>query len=136
MGGGAGGDTLVGGKGNDRLTGGLDADTLTGGGGKDQFVFRTVNDSMPGAFDTITDFNPRQGDRIDLKAIDADGSRSGNQGFIFIGDDDFSGTAGELRFETSGTGIDLSGDTDGDGAADFLVHIAKAGTLAESAIML
>ena len=132
----AGADTLVGGKGNDKLTGGVGADTLSGGAGKDQFIFRTAKDSAPGAFDTLTDFNARQGDKISLKAVDADVSRSGNQAFVFIGEDDFSGKAGELRFETSGTGIDISGDTDGDGAADFLVHLAKAATIAESAILL
>lgn len=134
--GGAGADMLIGGKGNDKLTGGLDADTLAGGAGKDQFIFKTTDDSALEAFDTITDFNARQGDQVNLKAIDADAAKSGNQAFAFIGGDDFSGKAGELRFEKSGTGVDLLGDVGGDGTADFRIHFDTVASLAESAILL
>jgi len=132
----AGADILIGGKGNDKLTGGAGADTMTGSAGKDQFIFRSIADSTPDAADTITDFNGKQGDRINLKAIDADTTASGNQTFDFIGSDDFSGKAGELRFEKVGTGFDISGDTDGDGTADFAIHLARSASLTESFFVL
>jgi len=69
------GDTIIGNEfnnnldgqgGNDTLTGGAGSDTLTGGGGTDTFVFA---DGF--GFDTITDFNQAQGDRIDLTGVTA-----------------------------------------------------------------
>lgn len=121
-----GDDTLRGGGGGDKLTGGAGTDTLTGNGGKDQFIFKSVADSTASDFDTITDFNGGAGDRIHLKAIDADTTKSGNQAFDFIGKDDFSKSAGELRFDKSAGGTDVYGDTNGDGKADFTIHFDHA----------
>ena len=134
--GGAGDDSLIGGKGSDKIYGGAGADTLTGGAGKDQFIFKATADSGIDAADTISDFNGKQGDRINLKSIDADTTASGNQTFDFIGSDDFSGKAGELRFEKSDTGFDISGDTNGDGNADFLIHLTNSASLGESYFVL
>ena len=39
----------------------------------------------------------------------------------FIGDDAFSGQAGELRFEQSGATTSVSCDVDGDATADFQI---------------
>ena len=41
--------------------------------------------------------------------------------FTFIGDAEFSGTAGELRYEQSDMFTAVYGDTDGDGMADFTI---------------
>ncbi|WP_444436209.1 retention module-containing protein [Pseudomonas sp. A6] len=60
--GGLGNDTLDGGKGNDLLIGGKGNDTLTGGDGADTFIWRAGDTGN----DTITDFKPGDGDRIDL----------------------------------------------------------------------
>ena len=60
--GGLGNDTLDGGKGNDLLVGGKGDDTLTGGDGADTFIWRAGDTGN----DTITDFKPTDGDRIDL----------------------------------------------------------------------
>ena len=59
-----GGDALYGNAGNDTLDGGAGADTLTGGAGADTFVFAAAHGA-----DTITDFTPGEGDRIDLSAF-------------------------------------------------------------------
>ncbi|QOV22631.1 beta strand repeat-containing protein [Anabaenopsis elenkinii] len=73
--GGAGNDTLIGGAVNDTLIGGLGGDRLTGGGGVNTFVYTSAADSnrsqLGGAvsYDTITDFKPGTGDRIDLVAL-------------------------------------------------------------------
>ena len=118
--GGSGNDELSGGAGNDLLYGGTGRDYLTGGSGADTFVFTSLSDSRPGsARDVITDFSRGDGDYIDLRSIDADTSRSGNQAFDFIGTKGFSGEAGELRFKS---GI-VSGDVDGDGVADFQIKV-------------
>ena len=60
--GGTGNDTLYGGLGNDTLNGGKGNDTLTGGAGADTFIWRAGDTGK----DTVTDFKPTDGDRIDL----------------------------------------------------------------------
>jgi Ca2+-binding RTX toxin-like protein len=122
-----GNDTLKGLKGADRLEGGLGQDTKTGGGGGDHFVFRTVKDSpnQKNGFDVITDFSRKQGDRIDLSAIDARTGKK-NQAFTFIEDDAFSKTKGELRYEKFAKATFVYGDVNGDGKADLKIQIAKA----------
>lgn len=60
--GGGGDDRLFGGAGNDTLDGGEGSNTLTGGAGADRFTGVGVN----GGVDLITDFNPDEGDVIDL----------------------------------------------------------------------
>ena len=62
--GGADDDTLDGGSGDDTLDGEAGTDRLTGGLGADTFVFAAGNGA-----DTITDFFPEEGDRIDLSAF-------------------------------------------------------------------
>jgi len=130
--GGNGSDTLDGGTGRDVLTGGKGADVLTGGRGADVFVFSAVNHSPAGGrHDTITDFNARQGDVIDLSRIDAQSGR-GNQAFDFIGTDDFTGTKGELRVYSVGEDLHVAADTDGDGQADFELVVTGASDLSQS----
>ncbi len=103
--GGAGDDSLTGGSGNDALSGGAGADTLDGGAGDDTLVggagpdemrggagadvFRYPAPSEPPAPDVrllperIIDFSQADGDRIDLRAIDARPDLPGDQAFLF-----------------------------------------------------
>ncbi|MBL0447138.1 retention module-containing protein [Aeromonas veronii] len=62
------GDWLFGSSGDDRLLGGHGNDILTGGSGSDLFVWQHGDEGSQGqpAIDTITDFHPEQGDKIDL----------------------------------------------------------------------
>ncbi|MFQ2071511.1 retention module-containing protein [Aeromonas veronii] len=62
------GDWLFGSSGDDRLLGGHGNDILTGGAGSDLFVWQHGDEGRLGqpAIDTITDFHPEQGDKIDL----------------------------------------------------------------------
>ncbi|OEC40866.1 retention module-containing protein [Aeromonas sp. DNP9] len=62
------GDWLFGASGDDRLLGGHGNDILTGGAGSDLFVWQNGDEGSQGlpAIDTITDFHPEQGDKIDL----------------------------------------------------------------------
>jgi Ca2+-binding RTX toxin-like protein len=122
--GGAGNDKLKGGAGNDTIVGGGGADDLHGNSGADTFVFQTRGDSTVRASgrDTIFDFNGKDGDKIDLSAIDADLGSKGNQAFDFIGDGAFSGKAGELRFEKVDGDTFLFADLNGDGKAGLSIH--------------
>jgi Ca2+-binding RTX toxin-like protein len=130
-------NTLTGGAGNDRLESGLGTDKLTGGKHSDQFVFRTVKDSLnkKKAWDVITDFNQKQGDLIVLKPIDAKKGKK-NQAFTFIEDDAFSGIKGELRYEKNAKTTFVYGDVDGDGKADFKIELKGAIDLVKSDFLL
>jgi Ca2+-binding RTX toxin-like protein len=123
----AGRDRLDGGGGADRLDGGAGKDTQIGGKGADTFVFKSVEDSpaTKKGWDVIADFNQKQGDLIDLKAIDAKTGK-GNQAFTFIEDAAFSKTKGELRFEKTAKATFVYGDVNGDGKADFRIELPKA----------
>lgn len=124
-----GADRLEGGLGNDRLVGGLGHDDLFGGGGADIFIFTQLADSqyalrsdgwkvLP---DLIGDFVSGV-DKIDLSALDAIQGTAANDAFTFIGTAAFSGHAGELRYDVqSGGQVLILADTDGNGAADFML---------------
>ncbi|MFC3073477.1 calcium-binding protein [Shinella pollutisoli] len=126
--GGSGNDLLKGESGNDKLYGGAGADKLYGGSGKDTFVFKSVKETTAASKgrDTIYDFDGKAGDRIDLRSIDASTKKGGDQAFKFIGTDDFSKTAGELRYEKKASDSHVYGDVNGDGKADFAIHFDDA----------
>ncbi|AZB72712.1 VCBS domain-containing protein [Synechococcus elongatus] len=81
--GGSGNDTLAGSGGNDTISGnggddfiigGVGSDELTGGDGADRFVFAAgSSQAVAGKFDTITDFDRTEGDKIILNGIVVDG---------------------------------------------------------------
>lgn len=140
--GGMGDDSLRGGNGADRLDGFGGDDQLNGGGGRDvirddagrdlliggedddRFVFLDhsfVSTVIKGA-DRIADF--AAGDLLDLRRVDAvDGGN--DDAFTFISDAQFTGTAGELRYEYDAardiTGV--YGDTNADAIADFAIAL-------------
>lgn len=68
----------------------------------------------------------RGSDRIDLSRIDASTRWSGDQDFSFIGAAAFHRVAGELRltFDSASQRTIIAGDVDGDGRADFAIHLA------------
>jgi Ca2+-binding RTX toxin-like protein len=136
--GGDGIDTIIGGKendvfsgdaGNDTLAGGLGKDMLTGGADNDIFDFNSIKDSVKGASrDQILDFVHGQGDRIDLSTIDANTHTHGSQAFHSHGTHH---VYGELRYKNH----ILSGDVNGDGHADFEIHV-NAASLAKGDFVL
>ena len=120
----AGRDDLNGGFGNDILVGGAAQDFMTGGAGADRFVFADGDFfglDLRGA-DRIRDFSQAEGDRIDLRGVDAV-TGGEDDGFAFVGNAAFSGTAGELRYEQIEGSTMIYGDTDGDGTADFAIRV-------------
>jgi Ca2+-binding RTX toxin-like protein len=114
--GGAGDDVLSGDDGNDTLIGGAGDDRLSGGSGLDVFKFAEL-----GGEDEITDFRKGQ-DKIDLSGIDANSGTAGDDAFVWIGRNAFTGTAGELRSYREGRDYFVAGDVDGDGVADFVIQ--------------
>ena len=93
-------DRLAGDGGANVLQGRWGADMLEGRGGADRFVYGqkgTTTDTARAAPDRILDFSPKQGDRIDLAAVDANAQVTGDQAFQFIGQDAFT-AAGQVRF--------------------------------------
>lgn len=70
-----------------------------------------------------------------MSGVDAIGGGADDP-FQFIGTAAFSNTAGELRYSVSGGQAQLTGDTTGDGQADFLVVLFGVGSLASSAFIL
>ena len=125
-----GSDRLFGGGGNDTLIGGLGQDILEGGVGSDTFVFGAAADSSALAIDLVLDFASGT-DKIDLSGMDANGLSNGDQAFAYIGSSAFSG-AGQLRFEN----WRLSGDTNGDGTAEFVVKFIGVENLVSSDFVL
>ena len=122
---GRGSDKLDGGAGNDRLSGGRGQDTLTGGVGRDIFIFDEGDSSASRAkADRITDFSQAERDKIDLRKMDANIlTEDLDDAFSFIGNDRFSGTAGELRFAQLNGSTFVTGDVDGDGKGDFQIEL-------------
>jgi hypothetical protein len=130
--GGAGRDHLAGGDGNDTLVGGAGADWLTGGAGADIFLYNRLSDLDDP--DRILDFDAAEGDRIDLRGIDAI-TGPGNDAFTFVST--FSGTAGELMVRTRLDGVQVvRGDIDGDAVADFRIFVTAAAPLVAADFLL
>ncbi|HEY1144713.1 MAG TPA: calcium-binding protein, partial [Allosphingosinicella sp.] len=129
----AGSDRLHGGDGADQLDGGADADrlfgdhgrdTMTGGTGRDIFQFDDGDTgATQGSADRITDFSHAQGDIINLQPVDARSDVAGDQSFTFIGSQDFSGQAGELRVEAVAGHLLVEGDANGDRVADLVIQV-------------
>lgn len=117
-------DLLIGGKGKDRLLGAGGADLLIGGKGKDRFVYTDALDSpnQKGARDTIAGFS--KNDRINLRALSSE--------MEFIGDQPFSGRAGDVRF----SGERLRVDLDGDQSADLAIVLPGVESMKASNLML
>lgn len=134
IGSGAGDDRVDGGIDDDMIVGGRGADRLIGGAGSDEFKYYAAAESTERQRDTIGDFEAR--DTINLKQIDADTRHFGNQTFAFIGDDRFSGTAGELRVVESARSTHVSADVNGDGVADLSIRLVGPIHVGESDLLL
>jgi len=131
--GGGGSDFLDGGKGKDLLDGGGGRDVLLGNVGRDRFVFRAVSETGTGAeADEIRDFSRADGEKIDLRDIDANTRAYGDQAFSFIADAAFSKTPAELRYHD---GV-VAGDVNGDRVADFEIVIANQADLGAGDFLL
>jgi serralysin len=130
-------NSLKGGAGSDTLTGGLGRDALQGGKDADRFDFNSAKDTAAGkSRDVILDFSHKEGDRIDLRGLDANADKKGDQDFDLIGTKKFTGDAGDLRYEKAGKGLIVYGDMDGDKDADFSIRIDDIGSIVKGDFLL
>ncbi len=123
--------------GNNILTGGLGGDILTGGLGIDTFKYNALADSGFGALirDTITDFLLGT-DRLDLSAIDANSTTTGDQAFTFIGTGNYT-NAGQLRYQVTGGNLFLYGNVDANFAtSEFELQLSGLASIAATNIIL
>lgn len=131
-------DRIAGTSGANVLEAGRGFDEMTGRGGADRFVFRSVQDAVASneATDLIMDFSAAQGDRIDLRPIDAQARVTGNQAFTFIGAAEFGGRQGQLRAERLQDGTLLELDVNGDGRADMHIGLLNVASINAGAFLL
>jgi Ca2+-binding RTX toxin-like protein len=132
--GGSGNDFIQGGAGNDRIFSGPGADTLSGGAGADWFIFDDGDlgvfiDGQLTGFDTVLDFNRAQGDKFDLRRIDADTDVPGNQFFwpLLPASDPTPIGAGSLRYTTGPDFTVIEGSTDSDADMEFRLVVMVPG---------
>jgi len=128
--GGEGEDVIDGGDGDDVISGGGGADATTGGAGADIFIFYGVGESnlddrlRPDA-DRIDQFTHADGDKIDLRPIDASVVLAGNNAFTVV--TQFTQVAGELVLTDEegnrGRRFLVEGDINGDGRADLVIEV-------------
>jgi Ca2+-binding RTX toxin-like protein len=129
--GGTGRDRLSGGQGNDVINGGVGIDILTGGADNDIFIYKDWTDSSKGYFDVITDFH-REHDLLDLRGVDGNVDKPGQQHLSFIGSHAFTGSSGELRIVHSVDGVHVYADVDGDRVRDLDILVSHIETLTAS----
>ncbi len=117
---------------------GAGRDAVYGGTGADQFIFRTgeLAGATTATAELVHDFSQADGDQLNLDGLDANRTITGRQDFTFIGTAGFSGTAGELRYEHTNGNTFVSGDTNGDGTADFMIRLDGLHTLTSGDFVL
>ena len=131
-----GSDRLTGSSKSDTISGGSGNDTLTGGLGRDSFVFEQKDTSTSRkSADYISDFAGARGDRIDLKLIDANFAKAGNQAFSFIGTKGFT-KAGQVRYEKTSKETYVLFSTDADKAAEGIIRLKGMTDLQKSWFIL
>ena len=131
----AGDDLLDGGAGRDRLFGGRGADLLIGGADADRFVFKTAAHSPPGGHDVILDFSRDQGDRINLRPLDAFPGRTGDQKLEWIDTDAFT-DRGQVRQAVVAGHTVIEVNLDQDGRAELAIALDREIDLQRSDFLL
>jgi Ca2+-binding RTX toxin-like protein len=135
----SGDNYLKGMEGDDLLDGGAGRDTLAGGLGANIYRFDAMLDFAgldAAGCDIITQFDQADGDRIDLSGLDANSLLEGDQGFSFLGNGAFTGSAGELRYYQASSNTYVQGDLNGDGVGDFLIQLNGSETLQASDFLI
>jgi Ca2+-binding RTX toxin-like protein len=122
-----GGDDVVkGGLGNDTINAGSGADTVWGGAGSNVFAFSRGGDMAGGGkVDLYMDFE-HGADKFDLKLVDANEKKSGDQAFAFIGEAAFgSNKPGQLHsvYDATKNVTRIELNTDTDASAEYVYHV-------------
>ena len=113
---GAGGHTLDGGDGDDTIYGGAGADRIIGGFGEEYVIYNKVSDSTFKNPDIIVDLTESHLDSIDLRDIDANSKKDGNQDWVAG-----SHKIGGLWWEFANNKMIIYAETDGDKQPDLKI---------------
>jgi Ca2+-binding RTX toxin-like protein len=119
-------DALIGNAAGNVLRGGQGADWLVGGAGADRFVYQGYQDWFGQSYegqDTIADFG--DGDVIDIAAIDANWTLSGDQAFAFS-TTRHSGVVGEAVVTNYGNGSVITLYFNEDNGVDMTLYVIHA----------
>jgi Ca2+-binding RTX toxin-like protein len=123
--GGAGDDTFYGDARANAFQGGGGSDLFFGGDGVDRYDYNIVSSSERGSRrDVIADYDEL--DIVDLRGIDADTTRAGNQRFRWVDDEPLSGP-GEVGYVVRGDIAIIRASTDADATAEFEIGLATGG---------
>lgn len=121
-------EKITGGAGAEFIHGGGGADTIAGGGGADVFVYDSLSDAAPSSkgspVEVITDFQDGV-DRLDLSHL----------GHMTYGGQATLASHG-LIWSVSGGNTFISGDTSGDGRADFTIELLGVHNLTKGDFLL
>lgn len=132
-------DALAGDDASNVLTGGRGNDVLTGRGGADIFTPAETPHSPLGSsweVDTITDFSRIQGDKIDLRPIDADGNdANGDTAFTLVPGGVFTGMGHEAILRVTGGGTDVLLDLNGNGQAEIVIKVQGIALIASDLLL-
>ncbi len=126
-------DTMKGYGGNDYLRGGTGQDKLYGGTGADDFIY---NDGETGKTSTTRDiiYDFVKGtDDLDLRYVDANTKKSGDQAFVYSGT---TADNNEVWYKKSGANVIVYGDNSGDGVADFAIELRNVSSLSAGDFLL
>lgn len=131
----SGNNHLIGNSGDNVLRGMAGIDQLTGGAGADRFVWGDIfegEDSTSSDFvDHIVDFSAGEGDRIDLRLIDANPTLPGDQAFTFVGDIRIGGfpglVVGEVGYIIGTSSTVIYVNTDADPSAEMKIVTERGG---------
>lgn len=123
---------------SDHLFGGGGADHLTGGLGADFFTFNSAAESPSMAsHDVITDFSKAQGDKIDLRGMNADLGNDYVDNLHFIGSAAFT-APNQIRAWNDGTNTFIQGDIGqaASAGANFTVELSGVHNITATDFML
>jgi serralysin len=121
--------------GDDRLLAGKGGDVLIGEAHADRFIFGAAAHSKPSDPDTILDFSHDDGDRIDLRRLDADLGRLDSQKLEFLYSHAFT-DAGRVRQRSVDGHTVIEVNLDDYLRAELVVHLSDAVDLHRSDFLL
>lgn len=126
-------ENAIGGSGDDLIVANSVFNQISGGLGSDTFKYFSAADSNLSAIDQIIDFVSGV-DKLDLSVLDAKIGTAGDDAFVFINGNSFSGVAGELRFDS--TSHQIQADIDGNKTIDFAVTLVGVGVVDQADLIL
>ncbi len=133
----AGDNVITGTAGDDVIIGGAGKDILTGGAGADLFVYNDPAESGPTQDDAdiITDFSSSEGDKIDLRGINAGIGAPGMPNILFVGTAAISGP-NQLGFFVDGKDTWITGQFGTATAPNFFIHLKGIHQLSSTDFLL